>query len=285
MPIPLSMSRLWPFALTIWALAVPTLHADVLAPSEYVLSYNLGYAHKETEESLPNDRTDIVSQTTFTHTLTGLLGLGLLPWQHHLYVSAGLKSIEQSGSVSGLEFSDLASVDTKIALQHLLWDFQPQYEPYGLELSLRTGLNLPTTPEGYRLMDKVTNPAPDEEVYPTFDKGSFGYILALSLSGYYRFVWSDIEMSVKQDFAGDWLELGTTLGLGVSISELLAVQTSYSMVNSTELGSTSTSNEVGAGVVFNYSPTWSVGAGGYHNMPEDGDPENSYYLSLRTQSL
>lgn len=281
----------WPvaFALSSFLAASLTLSftakADVLAPDEYVLSYNLSYGDNAKEESFPSGTQETVQETTFTHSLTGLVGLGILPWQHHLYFSAALKSVQRVGEKTGLEYSDLAVIDTKLALQHLLFNYQPQYASYGFEVSGRTGLNLPTTPEGYRLIDTIDNPTDEDAIENTFDKGTLGFILGLNLSGYYNIFWSDLELSVKSDFEDRWRELSTTLGLGVSLSRLLAVQTSYSMVASTEFDRDSTSSEIGLGVVMNLTDTWSAGVGGYHNTPDSGNTENSFYVSLRTQSL
>lgn len=263
----------------------PSAKADVLAPGEYVLSYNLSYADNAKKESFPSGVEETVQETTFTHSLTGLLGLGLLPWQHHLYLSGAVKSVTRVAEITGIEYSDLASIDTKIALQHLLFEYQPQYASYGFEISARTGLNLPTTPEGYRIIDTVDNPTDLDAIENTFDKGTLGGLLGLNLSGYYKIFWSDLEFALKQDIEDRWRELSTTLGLGVSLSRLLAVQTSYSMVASSELGNDSTSSEIGLGVVMNFTDIWSAGVGGYHNTPSSGNTENSYYVSLRTQSL
>lgn len=279
-PLPLRVA-----ALSLAFLGASAAHADVLAPGEYVLSYNLSYSDKTKQEDFPSGVEETVQETTFTHSLTGLLGLGLLPWQHHLYLSGAVKIVDRVAEKTGLEYYDYAMIDTKIALQHLLFEYQPQYAPYGFEISGRTGLNLPTTPEGYRLIDTVDNPTDLDAIENTFDKGTFGYLLGVNLSGYYDIFWSDLEFAIKQDFEDRWRELSTTLGLGVSLSRLLAVQTSYSMVASTELGNDSTSSEIGLGVTVNFTDTWSAGVGGYHNTPDSGDAENSFYVSLRTQSL
>lgn len=263
----------------------PAVVADVLAPEEYVLSYNLSYANNAKNEDFPSGVEETVQETTFTHSLTGLMGLGLLPWQHHLYLSAAVKSVERAAQITGIEYSDIASLDTKIALQHLLFNYQPQYASYGFEVSGRTGLNLPTTPEGYRSIDTIENPTDVDAIENTFDKGTLGMILGLNLSGYYSIFWSDLELSLKADFEDRWRELSTTLGLGVSLSRLIAVQSSYSIIASREFERDSTATEIGLGAVLNLTDTWSAGVGGYHNMPDGGDSENSYYVSLRTQSL
>lgn len=260
-------------------------YSDVLAPEEYVVSYNLSLSLSEKSEVFPSGVNETIDQLSFTHSLTGLLGLGLLPWQHHLYASAALKSIERVGRETGLEFADVSTIDTKIALQHLLFDYQPQYAPYGFELSIRTGLNLPTTPEGYRVIDSIPNPRDEDAIETTFDKGTLGIILGLNLSGYYSMYWSDLELGVKTDMEDRWQERSATLGFGASVSQAFAIHTSYGIVSTTEFGKDSGSSEFGLGGMFNLSQTWSAGAGAYRGFPQSGGSETSFYVSLRNQSL
>lgn len=278
------------WAASLWvvaSLALPATPAvaDVLAPGEYVVSYKLSYGTKQKDITLESGRIDTVDQTTWTHRLTGVIGLGILPWQHHLFASTGLKAIDRVAQMSRMEFADIAFVDTKVAVQHLIYEYQPQYDPMGFQVSLRTGLNVPTTPEGYRVVEKVENPVDEDLIETHFDKGTLGYILGASFSGYYRYLWSDFELGVAEDFDGEWFELSGTLGLGVSLSRQWAVQSSLSRVSTIELGVGKDSTELGLGAMFNYSDQWSFGAGGYRTTPDDGGTENSYYVSLRTQSL
>lgn len=269
---------------------------------DYYLKYSIASSDHDSDVERLSGSIETVRTKEFTHNFYGELGLPGLPWNYHISVSTGNKSIERNSQSEGDTFKASSMTDAVVSLKHGILDKRFLDGSSGFLLALVTGMNFGTTPSGYRLGDGSPSTDEIEEdrkfLETNIDKGTSGLIYGLGTSVFLKSFWLNGTLEQSKDVSSDWEDTKKNVSLGTGLPFNSWAQVSYShndssirvdnVVDGNTIGKNtfrSTSKEIGIGLGATIYKGFAIELGATEIKIGTPDTYRAYNIGISKRTL